>query len=60
VAFKFTPKKYHAEMRALIKAGNDSHSLVYEKDASLKRRLRIWKNHMGNIKRFDQYNKIPE
>jgi D-aspartate ligase len=60
VAFKFTPKKYHAEMRALIKAGNDSHSLVYQKDTSLKRRLRVWKNHIGNMKRFDQYNKIPE
>ena len=29
-------------------------------DASLKRRLRILKNHIGNIKRFDQYNKVPE
>jgi D-aspartate ligase len=47
-------------MRALIKAGNDSHSLVYQKDTSLKRRLRVWKNHIGNMKRFDQYNKIPE
>ena len=60
VAFKFTPKKYHQEMKALIRAGADSHSLVYEKDASLKRRLRVMKNHLGNMKRFDQYNKIPE
>ena len=59
VAFKFTPKQYHQEMRALIKAGADSHSLVYDKDGSLKRRLRVMKNHLGNIKRFDQYNKIP-
>ena len=60
VAFKFTPKAYHGEMQELIRAGKDSHSLVYSGDASLKRRLRILKNHMGNIKRFDQYNKVPE
>jgi len=60
VAFKFTPKQYHAEMRALIKEGKDAHSLVYAGDSSLKRRLRVLKNHMGNIKRFDRYNKVPE
>jgi D-aspartate ligase len=60
VAFRFTPKEYHAEMRRLIKAGQDSHSLVYSKDSSLKRRLRVLKNHLGNMKRFDQYNKIPD
>ena len=59
VAFKFTPKQYHEEMRALIKAGADHHSLVYAGDSSLKRRLRVCKNHLGNIKRFDQYNKVP-
>ena len=59
VAFKFTPKKYHAEMRRLIKAGADHHSLVYAGDSSLKRRLRVCKNHLGNIKRFDRYNKVP-
>ena len=60
VAFKFTPKQYHEEMRALIRAGADSHSLVYEKDGSLKRRLRVMKNHLGNMKRFDRYNKVPD
>ncbi len=59
VAFRFTPKKYHEEMRALIRAGADSHSLVCPADASLKRRLRVWKNHLGNIKRFHRYNKVP-
>ena len=52
VAFDFTPKRYHQEMKALIQAGADSHSLVYGQDAALKRRLRIWKNHLGNLKRF--------
>ncbi len=60
VAFKFTPKRYHQEMRELIKAGADHHSLVYSGDASLWRRLRVCKNHLGNIKRFDRYNKVPE
>ena len=59
VAFKFTPKKYHKEMKSLIAAGADSHSLVYSADGSLKRRLRVVKNHIGNMKRFDQYNKVP-
>ena len=60
VAFKFTPKQYHREMRQLIRTGADSHSLVYSRDASLKRRARVFKNHLGNIKRFDRYNKVPE
>jgi len=60
VAFKFTPKKYHAEMKSLIRAGADSHSLVYDRDGSLKRRLRVMKNHLGNMKRFDRYNKVPQ
>ncbi|MCI8422712.1 MAG: ATP-grasp domain-containing protein [Lawsonibacter sp.] len=59
VAFRFTPRQYHPEMRALIRAGADTHSLVYAGDASLKRHLRVLKNHIGNIKRFHQYNKIP-
>lgn len=60
VAFQFTPRQYHQEMKSLIRAGADSHSLVYSQDACLKRRLRILKNHIGNMKRFDQYNKIPD
>ena len=60
LAFKFTPKKYHQEMRTLIRAGADAHSLVYEKDASLKRRLRVMKNSLGNMKRFNKYCKVPE
>ena len=59
VAFKYTPKSYHKQMRDLIRAGADHHSLVYGGDASLKRRLRVWKNHLGNIKRFGKYNKVP-
>jgi D-aspartate ligase len=60
VAFQFTPKQYHQEMKALMRSGADSHSLVYEKDSALPRRLRVWKNHIGNMKRFKTYNKIPD
>ena len=59
VAFDFTPRQYHAEMKALIRAGKDNHSLVSEKDGSLKRRLRILKNHIGNWKRFEKFNEKP-
>ena len=54
------PGQVRTEMKELIRAGADSHSLVYSKDSSLKRTLRVWKNHLGNVKRFDQYNKVPE
>ena len=59
VAFRYTPKSCHEEMKALIRAGADHHSLVYSGDASLRRRLRVWKNHLGNVKRFKRYNKVP-
>ena len=60
VAFKCTPKQYHPQMKELMAAGRDSHSLVYSGDGSLKRTLRVWKNHLGNMKRFDRYNKVPD
>ena len=60
VAFSFIPKEYHSQMKALIQAGADSHSLEYVNDASWKRKLRIIKNHLGNIKRFERYNKKPQ
>ena len=59
VAFGFTPKRYHKEMKELIQAGKDSHSLVYDQDSSFRRWLRVLKNHLGNMKRFKQYNKKP-
>ena len=60
VAYKFIPKRYHPEMQALIQAGADHHSLIYPRDSTLRRRLRIVKNHLGNIQRFNQFNKVPE
>lgn len=60
VAYRFIPKKYHARMKALVKAGADHHSMEYNRDASLSRRLKIWKNHVGNYVRFNKYCKRPE
>ena len=60
VAFDFTPKRYHQEMKALIQAGADSHPWCTGRTPRSKRRLRIWKNHLGNLERFQQYNQKPE
>lgn len=59
VVFSFIPKAYHKQLRTLIAAGNDAHALEYKKDAAPARRLRILKNHLGNLKRFHKYNKKP-
>ena len=61
LVYKFTPKQYHEEIRALVKAGADHHSLVYPAgDNGFMRRLRILRNHIGNIKRFNKYCKRPD
>ena len=60
VAYKFIPKSYHPKMRALLKAGKSCHSLEYRRDYSLKRVWRVWKNHVGNMVRFNRHNKVPQ
>ena len=61
IAFKFSPKRYHAEMKQLIAQGKVSNSLhYYAGDGSLKRRLRLLKNSLGHIKRFNKYSKVPQ
>ncbi len=60
VAYRFIPKRYHAQMKALVKAGADHHSMEYSGDAALGRRIKIWKNHVGNYVRFNKYCKKPE
>ena len=61
IAFKFSPKQYHAQMKALIAQGAVSNSLYYYAgDGSLKRRLRLAKNALGHIKRFNKYSKVPD
>lgn len=60
VAYRFIPKKYHPQMRTLVSHGAYSHSLVYHRDNSLPRFLKVWKNHFGNHERFNRHNKRPE
>lgn len=60
VAYRFTPRRYHPQMKALVKAGADSHSMEYRADYTPGRVLRIWKNHIGNFVRFNKYCKRPE
>ncbi len=60
LAFKFIPKRYHQELRALIRAGADRHSMEYRPDYTAKRIWRIWKNHIGCYVRFNKYCRKPE
>ena len=60
VAYRYTPKKYHPEMRALVKAGAVTNSLKYKPDRALKRRLRIFKNQMGHYYKFKKYYSRPK
>ena len=60
LAFRYIPKAYHPQMKALIRAGASSHSLEYHKDYTPQRIWRMWKTHMGHIIRFTRYNKVPE
>ena len=60
VAYEYTPKRYHEEMRALTRAGAASNSLFYGPDHGWKRRLRLWKNQLGHFHKFKTYYHKPE
>ena len=60
VAFKFIPKSYHKQMKALLRAGKGTHSLEYRKDYTFDRFWRVWKSQCGHILRFNRFNKVPE
>ena len=60
VAFDYTPRRYHEEMRALIRAGAVTNPLLYRPDAALKRRLRLAKNQLGHFVKFRKYYHKPE
>ena len=48
-------------MKQLIAEGKVTNSLHYfAGDGSLKRRLRLAKNALGHIKRFNKYSKVPD
>ena len=60
LAYKFIPKRFHPEMKALIRAGADHHSMEYRPDYAPRRVWRIWKNHIGNWVRFNKYCAVPK
>lgn len=59
VAYRYTPKKYHEEMRALVKAGAVTNSLRYQRDRAPKRLLRLGKNQLGHFFKFKKYYYRP-
>ena len=59
LAYRFIPRRYHQEMKALFQSGADHHSMEYRPDYTLKRLWRIWKNHIGCWVRFSKYCKKP-
>ena len=60
VAFAYTPKRYHQEMRALIRAGAVTNPLLYRPDTALKRRLKLAKNQLGHFVKFKKYYHRPD
>lgn len=60
VAYDYTPKGYHQEMRALIRAGAVTNPLFYAADKSLPRLMRMVKNALGHFVKFRQYYHRPE
>ena len=60
LAYRYIPRRYHDEMRALFKSGADHHSMEYRPDYTLKRIWRIWKNHIGCWVRFSRYCVKPK
>ena len=60
VAFKFIPKTYHKQMKALLHSGAATHSLEYKADYGNGRFLRVKKSQVGHMMRFNKYNKTPE
>ena len=59
VAYAYTPKQYHAEMKALIRAGAAKNPLFYGPDKHPTRRLRMTKNALGHFVKFKQYYQKP-
>lgn len=60
VAFRYTPRKYHGEMRELIRAGKVTNSLLYGPDTGLRRRLQLAKNQLGHYVKFRKYYARPK
>ena len=56
VAFDYIDRRYHDEMKALIRAGAAKNPLFCPADTRWKHKLRIWRNHWRNVKLYRQYN----
>lgn len=59
VAYRYTPKKYHQEMKELAKAGAVTNSLKYAPDRAPERLLRLAKNQLGHYYKFKKYYQKP-
>ncbi len=59
VVYRYTPKKYHSEIRSLVKTGAVTNSLKYGPDRAPKRLARIFKNQMGHYVKFKKYYHRP-
>lgn len=59
VAYAYIPKKYHAEMKALEKAGKSVNPLWYSKDRPLIHKLRIWHIQRKQFGWYETYAKKP-
>ncbi len=60
VVYRYTPKQYHKEIRALVKAGAVTNSLKYAPDRAPKRLARIAKNQLSHFYKFKKYYQRPE
>ena len=52
VMYKYVNPLYKKQLRLLVKEGKDCHSLIYDKDGGLKRKLRQFKGQMGQAELF--------
>ena len=60
VAYDYTPSRYHAEMKALVDANAVVDPLWYPADRSLVHKLRIWREHHSQYKKYATYMEKPE
>lgn len=57
VMYKYVNKAYIGTLKELVKKGKDCHSLIYDKESGLKRKLKQFKGQMGHYYKFKKYMK---
>lgn len=61
VAYKYTPRRYHPEMKALVKAGKVTNSLKYPADkGNWRKKLRFLKGQLRYKKNYRDYYRVPD